>query len=58
MREEAQADLGDIKDLNIENDVEITDFELSEFTNIYRTIEKYRPDEIYNLAANLCRCIF
>ena len=33
------------------DDVEITDFELSEFTNIYRTIEKYRPDEIYNLAA-------
>tara|TARA_Y100000768_G_scaffold337404_1_gene279533 strand:- start:252 stop:1274 length:1023 start_codon:yes stop_codon:yes gene_type:complete len=50
-RRSASGSLWRLKDLNIENDVEITDFELSEFTNIYRTIEKYRPDEIYNLAA-------
>ena len=50
-RRSASGSLWRLKDLNIENDVEITDFELSEFTNIFRTIEKYRPDEIYNLAA-------
>ena len=50
-RRSASGSLWRLKDLNIENDIEITDFELSEFTNIYRTIEKYRPDEIYNLAA-------
>ena len=50
-RRSASGSLWRLKDLNIENDVEITDFELSEFTNIYRTIEKYRPNEIYNLAA-------
>ncbi len=50
-RRSASGTLWRLKDLNIENDIEITDFELSEFTNIYRTIEKYKPDEIYNLAA-------
>ena len=50
-RRSASGSLWRLKDLNIEKDVEITDFELSEFTNIYRTIEKCRPDEIYNLAA-------
>ena len=50
-RRSASGSLWRLKDLNIENDVEITDFELSEFTNIYRTIEKYKPNEIYNLAA-------
>ena len=50
-RRSASGSLWRLKELNIENDVEITDFELSEFTNIYRTIDKYKPDEIYNLAA-------
>ena len=50
-RRSASGSLWRLKELNIENDVEITDFELSEFTNIIRTIEKYKPDEIYNLAA-------
>lgn len=39
------------KYLNIDKDVEIVDFELLEQTNIQRTIEKIKPDEIYNLAA-------
>lgn len=39
------------KELGINGKVEIVDFELLEQTNIQRTIEKYRPDEIYNLAA-------
>ena len=50
-RRSASGSLWRLKELNIENDVEITDFELSEFTNIIRTIEKHKPDEIYNLAA-------
>ena len=50
-RRSASGTLWRLNELNIEKDIEITDFELSEFTNIYRTIEKYNPDEIYNLAA-------
>jgi GDPmannose 4,6-dehydratase len=37
--------------LGIEKDVELVDFDLLEFTNILRVIEKTAPDEIYNLAA-------
>ena len=50
-RRSASGTLWRLQELNIEKDIEITDFELSEFTNIYRTIDKYKPDEIYNLAA-------
>ena len=39
------------KYLGIENQVEMIDFELLEQTNIQRSIEKIKPDEIYNLAA-------
>jgi len=41
-RRSASGSLWRLKDLNIENDIEITDFELSEFTNIYRTIENFK----------------
>ena len=37
--------------LGIKNDVEIIDFDLLEISNIQRTIEKIKPNEIYNLAA-------
>ena len=50
-RRSASGTLWRLNNLKIEKDIEITDFELSEFTNIYRTIDKYKPDEIYNLAA-------
>ena len=50
-RRSASGSLWRLKELGVENDIEIADFELSEFTNIYRIIEKYNPDEIYNLAA-------
>ena len=40
-----------MEELGILKDIEITDFELAEFTNIYRVIEKYQPSEIYNLAS-------
>ena len=37
--------------LGVENDGELIDFDLLEFTNILRVIEQTAPDEIYNLAA-------
>ncbi len=40
-----------LKELGIENEIEIVYMDLIELTNIYRTIEKIKPDEIYNLAA-------
>ena len=50
-RRTASSQLWRLKELNLEKDIEICDFELSEFTNIYRNIERYKPDEFYNLAA-------
>jgi len=50
-RRSASGTLWRLQELNIEKDIEITDFELAEFTNIYRTIDKFQPDEVYNLAA-------
>ncbi|HET6514627.1 MAG TPA: GDP-mannose 4,6-dehydratase [Thermodesulfovibrionales bacterium] len=40
-----------LKELGIEGDVRIRYMDLLELTNIMREIEKIRPDEIYNLAA-------
>ncbi len=40
-----------LKELGIDKEVRIVYMDLLEFTNIYRTIEKIKPDEIYNLAA-------
>jgi GDPmannose 4,6-dehydratase len=40
-----------LKELGIDNDVKIVYMDLLELTNIMKTIEKYKPDEIYNLAA-------
>lgn len=40
-----------LKDLGIEKDVKILYMDLLELTNIMRTIEKTKPDEVYNLAA-------
>jgi GDPmannose 4,6-dehydratase len=43
--------LGRHKFLGIEERIKFTPVELLEFTNVYRTIEKIQPDEIYNLGA-------
>ena len=40
-----------LKALNVYDKVELYDFDLLEMTNIYETIKKIRPHEIYNLAA-------
>ena len=50
-RRTASGSLWRLDYLGVINDIEITNFELAEFTNIYRVIEKYAVDEIYNLAA-------
>jgi GDPmannose 4,6-dehydratase len=38
-------------DLGIEKDLRFVELELAEFSNILRTVDKVRPDEVYNLAA-------
>ena len=38
-------------DLGVEKDIRFVELELAEFSNILRTIDKVRPDEVYNLAA-------
>src|SRR5262245_30803377 len=40
-----------LKELGIEAEVELIDFELMEMGNVQRAIERLRPDEIYNLGA-------
>lgn len=40
-----------LKELGIERDVEIRYIDLLELTNIMREIERIKPDEVYNLAA-------
>jgi GDPmannose 4,6-dehydratase len=43
--------LNKLKFLNIDDRINYVPLELHEFTNIYKTIEKIQPDEIYNLGA-------
>ena len=40
-----------LRKLGIENKVELIDMEINEFTSVKYTINKIKPDEIYNLAA-------
>ncbi len=40
-----------LKTLKIENEIEFVEFDLLEFSNIFRTIEKVQPCMIFNLAA-------
>jgi GDPmannose 4,6-dehydratase len=50
VRDADTANLGRLRELNIADDVELVDFELMEFGNVLRVIERARPDEVYNLA--------
>ena len=43
--------LSGLKELGIEKDIEITNLDLTKIADIFRLINKYKPDEIYNLAA-------
>lgn len=40
-----------LAELGIDKDIELTTFELGELQQILRTLDKYKPDEFYNLAA-------
>lgn len=50
-RRSSDLNLWRLRHLGIETDVELASLELLEFSNVLRTIERVRPDEIYNLAA-------
>jgi GDPmannose 4,6-dehydratase len=43
--------LNRLKYLGIDGDIQYLPLELLEFTNLYKAIEKYQPDEFYNLGA-------
>ena len=42
---------GRLGELGVDSDVEQHDFDLAEYTNVQRILDKVAPDEIYNLAA-------
>jgi len=50
-RRNADSSLWKLKELGIEHEVKIVYMDLLELTNIIRVIDKIKPDEIYNLAA-------
>src|SRR5687768_445833 len=50
-RQTASVNLWRLAELGVEDDVQMVPFDLLEFTNILRTVERIQPDEIYNLAA-------
>jgi len=50
-RRAAELNLKKLKFLGVEEEIEYIPIELLEFTNIYRTMEKTAPEEIYNLGA-------
>jgi GDPmannose 4,6-dehydratase len=51
LRRTSDLHLNRLRFLGVDDKVKYIHFELLEFTNIYRTIEKIQPDEIYNLGA-------
>ena len=50
-RRTSDLNMGRMKFLGIDNDIQFVPFELLEFTNIHRTLETIQPDEVYNLGA-------
>jgi GDPmannose 4,6-dehydratase len=40
-----------LNELRISDEIEVVDFDLAEMTNIMRALNRVKPDEIYNLAA-------
>jgi GDPmannose 4,6-dehydratase len=45
------SDFSKLSFLGIKDNIEFIDFELLEYTNICKVLQKYQPDEFYNLAA-------
>ena len=50
-RRTSERNLNRFRFLEVEDRIKFVPIELLEFTNLYRTIEKVQPDEIYNLGA-------
>jgi GDPmannose 4,6-dehydratase len=50
-RRSATLNLWRLEELGVAADVRLVPLDLIEFTNVLRTIEQVRPDELYNLAA-------
>ncbi|MGE5268424.1 MAG: GDP-mannose 4,6-dehydratase [Thiohalocapsa sp.] len=50
-RRSASGTLPRLEELGIARDIDFVDLDLAEITNILRTLDKVKPDEIYNLAA-------
>jgi GDPmannose 4,6-dehydratase len=50
VRNAAAANLGRLQELGITNDIELVDFELQEYGDILRVIERAQVEEVYNLA--------
>ena len=51
LRRSSHGTLARLLELKVADDVEIVDFDLAEITNIMRALQKVKPDEVYNLAA-------
>jgi GDPmannose 4,6-dehydratase len=51
LRRNAERSLWRLESLGVRNDVEVVDLELTELSEIFNTIKKYKFDYIYNLAA-------
>ena len=50
-RRTSDLNMGRMKFLGIDNNIQFVPLELLEFTNIQKTLEAIRPDEVYNLGA-------
>ena len=50
-RRSASVNLWRLEELGIAQDIKLVAFDLLEYSNIRRTLEKVQPDELYNLAA-------
>jgi len=51
LRRSSRSAVPRLLELEIADDIEIADFDLAELSNIMRTLERVKPDEVYNLAA-------
>jgi GDPmannose 4,6-dehydratase len=51
VRRTSLSNVARLEKLGIAKDIELVDFDLLELSNIMRVVERTRPDEIYNLAA-------
>jgi GDPmannose 4,6-dehydratase len=50
-RRSASSNFWRLEELGVANQIKMVSFDLLEYSNIQRTLEKVQPDEIYNLAA-------